>query len=116
MRRILVAALLVAAATVGAYSVVIKDSAVRPAAAQAHQSCADFWANSGHTANVVFYDCHNWTNADCSPNDCTTARVHICGTSGTLHGIYVQHVHRPLAGDIYQTIGPHSHDPGGEGC
>ena len=66
--------------------------------------CDSAWRHSGHTANVNWYHCHPTVD---SPE---VVRVHICGYSGTLHGIYVGiYTHE------WQTAG-HKHDDGGEGC
>ena len=84
----------------------------QPDPAQAHTSCYDFWRQSGHTANVRWYHCHNWTTVD---GDDVQTRVHICGYSGTLHGVTVRHHHRDNWFDFWSSTA-HAHDYHGEGC
>jgi hypothetical protein len=89
---------------------------VRPVPAEAHADCTDFWQHSGHTDNVRWYHCHDWlTYGDGLGGSITVARVHICGYSGTLHGITVLHHHRAGRPDDWSTS-THAHDSGGEGC
>lgn len=81
-----------------------------PRTAQAYHygaSCFDLWRHSGHTDNVRWYHCHNFN----SNGSAWTARVHICGYSGWLHGITV-------STSIYRDVirYNHAHDYGGEGC
>jgi hypothetical protein len=114
MHRIRLAAILTVA-MVAVFSF-ITGGPVRPDTAAAHTSCYDFWRHSGHTDNVRWYHCHNWeTYSDNAGGSITQARVHICGYSGTLHGITVGHHHKDAWFDSYAT-GGHAHDVGGEGC
>lgn len=82
-------------------------SVAQPAQSAARQPpppCAQFLRFSGHTDRVRWYHCHSTSSA-------YTKRVHICGDSGTLHGISV--VSLP-DGIWFRT--KHRHDRGGEGC
>jgi hypothetical protein len=74
-------------------------------AAAAVPSCEDFWRHSGHTDRVRWYHCHG-------TSDPYVKRVHICGVSGTLHGITVGY----LFGAWVNNEDTHRHDVGGEGC
>jgi hypothetical protein len=114
MYRVVLVVLLLTVATVTAYSS-MKGGAVRPESALAHQDCHDFWQHSGHTANARWYHCHNWQNLPYQDGSQTLTRVHICGYSGTLHGVTVGHIHRPWFPDRWES-GDHAHDVGGEGC
>lgn len=114
MRRVRTTLLLAVIATVGIFGFAGASSAgqsnVGPsqsAAAAAAPSCRDFWQHSGHTDRVRWYHCHP-TN----PSDPYVKRVHICGVSGTLHGITVAN----LNGAWVRNEDTHRHDPGGEGC
>lgn len=69
----------------------------------AQPSCYQFWRVSGHTARVRWYHCHSTSSA-------FTKRVHICGYSGTLHGVSVAKL------DGTWLLARHRHDRGGEGC
>ena len=92
------------AASLGSIGGVSSPSAAPATAARPAPTCAQFWRHSGHTERVRWYHCH----ATSSP---LTKRVHICGDSGTLHGISV--TSRP-GGHWPRTN--HRHDRGGEGC
>lgn len=90
---------------VGASSASPSDvSASQSNVAAALPSCRDFWLHSGHTDRVRWYHCH-------STNDPYVKRVHICGVSGTLHGITVAE----FPDGVWLT-NDHRHDIGGEGC
>ena len=114
VKRIYLSLAVMLAITIGAYSLVITGNAMQPEAAQAHQSCEDYWQHSGHVENARWYHCHNWESYY-TGDEVTRARVHICGDTGALHGIYVEHIHRWMAGDRWNSYA-HSHDGGGEGC
>lgn len=82
-------------------------SAAQPDAAEAARptpTCSQFWSHSGHTDRVRWYHCH-------STDSPLIKRVHICGYSGTLHGISVTSVP-----DGHWRRDRHKHDRGGEGC
>lgn len=81
--------------------------AAQPDAAEAARptpTCSQFWSHSGHTDRVRWYHCH-------STDSPLTKRVHICGYSGTLHGISVT-----SRSDGRWPRDRHKHDRGGEGC
>ncbi len=104
--------LLVLAAVSAAMVFSLPGGIVQPDQAQAHTSCYDAWRNSGHTANVRWYHCHGWTTVD---GDDVQTRVHICGYSGTLHGITVRHHHVSWGRDFWSSTN-HAHQYRGEGC
>lgn len=113
MCQVLRVGLWVTVASVAAFSL-IGGGAVLPDSAAAHRNCDDFWWHSGaaHTTdNVRWWHCHDWRTI--SGQD--IARVHICGYSGTLHGVTVGHIHRSVLWDLWGTA-EHAHDVGGEGC
>lgn len=113
MRRIRLGALLTAMAATFGFAV---GGPVGPGTAAAHTDCNDFWRHSGHTENARWHHCHDWlTYGDGLGGTITLARVHVCGGSGTLHGITVSHHHRAGWWDSWSTSA-HAHDPGGEGC
>jgi hypothetical protein len=112
MYRALRAALLVTVATIAAFSFA-GGGVLRPDSAEAHRNCYDFWQHSGHVDNTRWYHCHNWRTTSDGTQD--LARVHICGYSGTLHGITVGHIHQWAWPDRWATA-DHAHDVGGEGC
>jgi hypothetical protein len=98
-----------ALASVGALAVaLVPGSVLSSGTASAATSCYAFWRHSGHTDNVRWYHCHDNRTV---PGIGDRARVHICGFSGTLHGITVFHDIR----DNWSTDN-HAHDVGGEGC
>ncbi len=103
---------LLALAAVIAFGFVVPGGVVQPDQAQAHTSCFDFWKNSGHTARAQWHHCHDFRIVD---GDDVQARVHICGYSGTLHGITVRHHHRNVLWDFWSRTDARD-DPGGEGC
>lgn len=76
----------------------------QPRIAAAVPSCRDFWRHSGHTTRVRWYHCHRTS----SPY---VKRVHICGRSGTLHGVTVAQ----FPGNAWLRRN-HRHDPHGERC
>lgn len=114
MKRFLIALLVAAVATVGVFTFGAVSGAAHSGHAhaakvskkkpRAHVSmlCWQAFNVSGHTSNVRWWHCHGT-----SP----TLRVHICGYSGTLHGITVYNVFA----QTYYTYN-HAHDVGGEGC
>jgi hypothetical protein len=76
---------------VTAVTVAVPGGVTQPEKAQAHHlSCFDFWQHSGHTdtQHIRWWHCHDMRQV---PAIGTRARVHICGTSGTLHGVTVFH-------------------------
>jgi len=82
------------------------SSASQSNVAAAVPSCRDFWRHSGHTDRVRWYHCHR-------TSDPYVKRVHICGVSGTLHGITVAQF---PDGVWLRNSSTHRHDVGGEGC
>lgn len=72
--------------------------------AAAVPSCRSFWRHSGHTTRVRWYHCHR-------TSDPFVKRVHICGKSGTLHGVTVAQ----FPGNVWLRNN-HRHARGGEGC
>ncbi len=94
-------------------SLVMPGGFAQPERAQAHSSCYDAWQNSGHTARAHSYHCHGWATVD---GDDVQTRVHICGLSGTLHGVTVRHHHVGYFGRDFWSSTDEHHDPGGEGC
>ncbi len=113
MHKIRLAVLL--STIVAAFAFVV-GGPVRPDSAAAHTDCDDFWRHSGHTDNARWHHCHDWiTYGDGMGGSITRARVHICGYSGTLHGITVGHHHISGWWDSWDTSA-HAHDVGGEGC
>jgi len=117
MRRILLLAMVAAVGMfsfVGASSASPSDVSASPSdvsaspsnVAAALPSCRDFWLHSGHRDRVRRYHCHAT-----SPSNPHVKRVHICGVSGTLHGITVAEFP-----DGAWVTNNHRHDVGGEGC
>lgn len=86
----------------GAHAAHSGHSVQRLAAAQ--PSCRQFWQHSDHTTRVRWYHCH-------ATSDPYVKRVHICGVSGTLHGVSVAQFP-----DGVWLRANHRHDVGGEGC
>jgi hypothetical protein len=105
MRRVRLALLLAVAVTTGtAFSLAGTSNASPSTVRAAAPTCYQFWQHSGHTARTVWYHCHD-------TSDPYVKRVHICGESGTLHGITVAQ----FPDGVWLT-NDHRHDPGGEGC
>jgi hypothetical protein len=95
--------------------ILVGGSFLWPGMAVAHADCDDFWRHSEHTDRAQWHHCHDWQTYPSGGGTITQARVHICGFSGTLHGITVGHVHREVIPSKWVT-GGHAHDEGGEGC
>jgi hypothetical protein len=91
-----------------AFALAIPFIATPERAEAGHLNCGDFFRHSGHTDRARWHHCHDMRTV---PGIGSRARVHICGVSGTLHGITVFH-------DIHANWSrqDHAHDPGGEGC
>jgi hypothetical protein len=83
--------IIAASIAITAFTLAVPRGVAQPEKAEAnHLSCYDFWQHSGHTDTrfIQWWHCHDMRTVAAIG---TRARVHICGDSGTLHGVTVFH-------------------------
>jgi hypothetical protein len=112
--RILVAVGIAAVSVLVALTLPVGGSLTRPGTAEAgHAECFDYWQHSGHTDvnHIRWWHCHGESQS----MGWYFTRVHICGDSGTLHGVTVRHNHNPQ-GPLWSSDGHDHGDGDNEGC